>query len=408
MPSLSIALSGLQANSVALNTIGNNLANLNTTAYKKADVAFSDMFYQTIGTAGSNAPLQVGIGARVSSVASNFTQGNLTPTGLATDMAINGHGFFVVDQGGTAMLTRSGNFQLAPNGNLITSDGNALLGYPALNGAVDANAPLQPMNVPTAKTQLAHPTTNFSFTTALDSSAAVGASYDSSTAMYDSQGTPHTATVKFTKTALNTWTYQVTLPTGDAASATGNTGSLTFNPDGTLASPSADITGITFAGLTDGASDMHLQWKLRDAAGNSLLTQSASASSTNGSTQDGFAAGTYKSFTVDADGVVSASYTNGGSEVLGQLAVATVSSPEALERSGSNLYGVSKASGPLDIGVAGTGSRGSISGSTLEQSNVDISTEFADLIVAQRSFEANSKTVTAFDQIAQDTISMIR
>lgn len=408
MPSLSIALSGLQANSAALNTIGNNLANLNTTAYKKQDVSFSDLFYQTIGTAGSNAPLQVGIGTRVSATASDFTQGNLTSTGIATNMAINGGGFFVVNQQGTSMLTRDGNFQIAPNGDLITADGNALMGYPAVNGAVNPDAPLQAMNVPTAKTQLAHATTNFAFTTALDATAPAGTSYSSSTAMYDSQGTAHTVTAKFTKTALNTWTYQVTLPSGDAASTTGNTGTLTFNPDGTLATPATDVTGITVSGLTDGASDLQLNWRLRDASGNSLLTQSAGASSTNGSTQDGYAAGTYKGFTVDADGVLSASYTNGGSEVLGQLAIATVSSPEDLRRSGSDLYGVDKASGPMNIGVAGTGSRGTITGSTLEQSNVDISTEFADLIVAQRSFEANSKTITAFDTISQDTISMIR
>ena len=119
MPSFSIALSGLEANSVALSTIGNNLANLNTTAFKKQNVDFADMFYQNVGTSGSNAPLQVGIGTRVSSVDSDFSQGDLAATGSTADMAINGNGFFVVSQDGTNELTRSGNFQLGPTGNLV-------------------------------------------------------------------------------------------------------------------------------------------------------------------------------------------------------------------------------------------------------------------------------------------------
>ena len=408
MPSFSIALTGLQANSVALSTIGNNLANLNTTAYKKQDVNFADMFYQNIGTSGSNAPLQVGIGTRVSSIDSDFSQGNLETTGTTTDMAINGSGFFVVNQAGTNQLTRTGNFQLGSSGDLITSDGYAVMGYPSVNGVVDTNAPLQAMNVPTSKTQLAHATTDFSFTSSLNSSAAVGTQFTSSAGMYDSQGTEHTVSVNFTKTADNQWSYNVNMPSGDATATTGNTGTLTFNSDGTLASPTTDVNGIKFSGLSDGASDMTLNWSLRDSSGNSLVTQSAGTSTTNASAQDGYASGTYKSFAVDATGTMTATYTNGGTEVLGQIAVATVSNPEALTRNGSNIYSVDKASGAMDIGVANSGGRGSIADSTLEQSNVDISTEFADLIVAQRSFEANSKTVTAFDTITQDTIAMIR
>ncbi|AFL88126.1 flagellar hook-basal body proteins [Terriglobus roseus DSM 18391] len=408
MPSFSIALTGLQANSVALTTIGNNLANLNTTAFKKQGVNFADMFYQNIGTTGSSAPLQVGIGTRVSSIESDFSQGNLAPTGSSSDMAINGNGFFVVNQAGTNELTRAGNFQLGPTGNLITSEGYAVMGYPSVNGVVNTDAPLQAMNVPTSKTQLAHATTGFAFTSSLDSSAAVGKQFTSSTAMYDSQGTAHMVSVSFTKTASNQWSYSINMPAGDAALSTGNTGTLSFNSDGTLALPASDVTGVTFAGLSDGAADMSLSWKLREASGNSLITQSAGTSATNASAQDGYASGTYKSFAVDATGTMTATFTNGGTEILGQIAVATVTNPEALARRGSNLYAVNQASGAMDIGVAGSGDRGTVDGSTLEQSNVDISTEFADLIVAQRSFEANSKTITAFDTIMQDTINMIR
>ena len=408
MPSFSIPLTGLQADSVALSTIGNNLANLNTTAFKKQTVNFADMFYQTIGSSGSNAPLQMGIGTRVSSIESNFSQGNLTTTGSTTDMAINGNGFFVVKQAGTQQLTRTGNFQLSAGGDLITSEGYGVQGYPSTNGVADLNAPLRTLNVPVAKTQLARPTSQFSLSTSLNASAAVGTTFTAASSMYDSLGQEHNANITFTKSATNEWTYNVALPAGEAAGSSGNTGTLSFGPNGNLTSPSGSIDGITFSGLSDNASDLTLSWQLFDSSGNSLITQASSKSATNASFQDGYASGTFKSFTVDSSGVLTASYTNGGTEVLGQIAVATVSNPGALTREGSNIYSIGSASGAMDIGVASSGGRGSIAGSALEQSNVDISTEFANLIVAQRSFEANSKTVTAFDTITQDTINMIR
>ncbi len=409
MPSFSIPLSGLQADSTALSTIGNNLANLNTTAYKGQTANFEDLFYQNIGTSGSSAPLQVGVGTRISSIDSNFTQGNLAPTGNATDMAINGSGFFVVSQTGSPQLTRNGNFQLSATGNLITSDGYGVQGFPTLaNGAIDLNAPLQTLNIPLAKTQLAHPSTQFSLNTSLDSSAALGTAFTSSVGMYDSLGDKHNANITFTKTSSSAWAYSVVLPSGDATSSSGNTGTLTFNPDGTLASPTSNVSSITFSGLSDHAADMSLNWNLYDSSGNSLVTQGAANSSTNGNSQDGYASGIYKDFSVDANGVVTANFTNGGTETVGQVAVATVSDPQSLARSGNDLYSVDAASGELNLGTANTGGRGSISDNSLEQSNVDISTEFANLIVAQRAFQANSKTVTTFDSITQDTINMIR
>jgi flagellar hook protein FlgE len=408
MPSFSIALTGLQANSIALSTIGNDLANLNTTAFKNQTVNFADLFYQNVGNSGSNAPLQVGIGTRVSSIDTDYSQGSLATTGNATDMALNGSGFFVVDQAGSNELTRAGNFQLSSSGDLTTSDGNGVQGYPAVNGAVDLNAPLQTLNVPTAQTQLAQATSQVSFTTSLNSSSAVGTSFTSSTGIYDSLGQEHNVNVVFTKTASNQWGYNIALPSGEATGASNNTGTLTFNPDGTLASPTSNVAGVTFTGLSDNANNMTFNLNIFDSAGNSLVTQGASASTTNASSQNGYASGTYESFAVGANGTLTATFTNGGTEVLGQLAIATVSDPQALTRDGSNLYSVDMASGTMDVGVANTGGRGSIAGDALEQSNVDISTEFADLIVAQRAFEANSKTVTAFDTVTQDTINLIR
>ncbi|WP_419806624.1 flagellar hook protein FlgE [Terriglobus sp.] len=409
MPAFSIPLTGLAANSVALNTIGNNLANLNTTGYKKENANFADLYYENIGTTGSNSPVQVGFGTRVSSIDTDFVQGNIDPTNSATDMAINGNGFFVVQNRGVQQLTRTGNFSLDAGGNLITSDGQNVMGYPANGTSANTNSSLVLLKVPVGSTQTPHATSNFSITGGLDSSAAVGSTPFSRTqAMYDSLGQEHEVTMTFTKTAANQWNYSFSLPSGENATSANTTGTLTFNTDGTLASPSSNISGISFGGMTDGSADIALTWQLRDSAGKGLITQGASTSSVNASTQDGYAAGNYTGFSVDANGVLSAKYSNNQTEVVGEIALATVANPSGLTRNGENTYVASSASGLVTIGAANTGGRGQIVGSALEGSNVDISTEFADLIVAQRSFEANSKTVTAFDTITQDTISMLR
>jgi len=408
MPSFSIALTGLEANSVALNTIGNNLANLNTTAFKKQTANFADLYYQTLGSSGANSPLQVGIGTKVSSIDTNFSQGNLNTTSNATDMAINGNGFFVVQNQGTQELTRTGNFQLSAAGDLQTSDGLSVLGYPAANGAVNANASLVPLNVPTGKTQLPQATSHFSITAGLNSASAIGTSFPDSTTMYDSLGNSHNVSLNFTKTADNTWSYNIALPAGESTGSANTSGTLTFNTNGTLATPAANLSGITFTGMTDKSADLNLNWQLYNGNGTSLLTQTAASSSVNARSQDGYSSGTYKDFSVDATGVITANYTNGHTDVLGQVALATVANPNGLARAGGNAYKTTEASGLVTFGAAGTGGRGKIVDNSLEGSNVDISTEFADLIVAQRAFEANSKTVTAFDTVTQSTIAMVR
>lgn len=408
MPNFSIALSGLKANSVALNTIGNNLANLNTTAYKSQQTVFSDLYYQNIGTTGISTALQVGTGTRVQSIDTNFTNGTPNSTGTSTDLALDGDGFFVVQNDGEQQLTRAGNFKLDNVGNLVTTDGLNVMGYGVKNGAVDTSSSLVPLSIPTGQTQLPKATTGFSFTENLDSTAAVGTVVPASQEVYDSLGTGHVASVAFTKTGQNTWSYAVTLPAADSTAAANNTGTLTFNSDGTLATPSANVANMTFSGLSDSAAPLNMTWQLYDTNNNATLTQTDAASTTNASAQDGYASGTYKEFNVDGTGVITAKYTNGKSDILGQVAVATVANEDGLSRSGNNIFNTTESSGQIAIGAAGTGGRGTIEGSSLEGSNVDISTEFANLIVAQRAFEANSKTVTTFDTITQDTIGMIR
>jgi flagellar hook protein FlgE len=409
MPSFSIPLTGLEADSTALNTIGNNLSNLNTTAFKKQDTEFQDLFYQQLGVSGSNDPLLAGMGTGVAAISSDFSQGSLTTTSNATDMALNGNGFFIVQQNGVQELTRAGNFSLDNSGKLITADGQQVMGYPVTNGAVDTNAPLAAINIPVGAVEQAQSTKNIALITNLDSSSATGTQFATTMTMYDSLGTAHSATVSFTKTSPTQWSYSINLPGSDySGSAINNTGTLTFDSNGKLTSPSSNISGIQFTNLTDGASDLNFHWNLYGSPGNPLVMQSASSSTVSQTNQDGFAAGQYQGFSVDASGVISAQFDNGQTENIGQIAVATVNNNQGLQRLGDNNYTATTGSGQASIGVAGLGGRGSIQDDALEASNVDISTEFANLIVAQRAFEANSKTVTTFDTIAQETINLIR
>jgi flagellar hook protein FlgE len=408
MPSFSIALTGLEANSVALDTIGNNLANLNTTAFKGQTTSFSDLFYQNIGSTGSGDALQVGLGTQVSGTNTDFSQGSLSTTTNSTDMALNGSGFFVVDQGGLEQLTRSGDFQLDQSGNLQTTTGAGVMGYAAANGVVNTNTPLTTLQIPVDATQAAQATENFGITANLDAATAVGGTFSTTITMYDSLGTSHAATVNFTKTADNTWSYAISLPAGDATGTpVNNSGTLTFNSSGGLLTPPANVTGISFPTLSDGANDMTFNWDLYNSAGAPQIGQTVGTSTATASTQDGFASGSYKSFSVDSAGVITASFSNGQTETIGQIAVASVTNEEGLTVEGENNYQTTAASGAASVGAPGAGGRGSIEDDTLEQSNVDISTEFANLIVAQRAFEANSKTVTTFDTVTQETINMI-
>ena len=411
MPSFSIALTGLEANSVALNTIGNNLANLNTTAFKGQTTSFSDLFYQNIGNTGSGNALQVGLGTQVAGTNTNFTGGSLATTTNATDMALNGSGFFVVNHQGIQQLTRAGNFQLDQSGNLTTTGGDSVMGYAAANGVVNTNTPLAALQIPVDATQGAQATQNFGFTGNLDAATAIGGPFSTTITMYDSLGTSHAVSVNFTKTADNTWNYTISMPPGDMTTGStpvNTTGTLTFNSSGALVTPAANVAGITFPGMSDGASAMTFAWKLYSSSGAPQIGQTVGTSTATTSNQDGFASGSYKDFSVDSAGVISASFSNGQTQTVGQIAVASVTNVEGLTIEGGNNYQTTAASGAATVGAPGAGGRGSIKDDTLEQSNVDISSEFANLIVTQRAFEANSKTVTTFDTVTQETINMIR
>jgi flagellar hook protein FlgE len=408
MPSFSIPLSGLEANSQALNAISNNLANLNTVGYKDTRMEFRDLFYQQIGSTGAGEPIEIGAGTGVGSNAGVFTQGPTESSGVNTDMAVQGGGFFVTDKGGLQEYTRAGNFSRDQNGNLVTTDGANVLGYPAVNGVINAQAAVSPLNIPLGQVRPANPTGNIAFGVNLDAGAAVGTTTSAQTPVYDSLGAAHVITVAFTKTAANTWGYNVTVPGADVGAAAPvniGTGSLTFNGNGQLTAPAANLAGLTIAGFANGAANLTFNWN-GFAGPQPTITQFASASAVASQTQDGYPSGSLVDFTVDQSGVVQGTYTNGPPLAIGQVALAGFASEEGLARDGSNSYTATIASGAANVGTANAGGRGSILGGSLELSNVDIATEFARLIVAQRGYQANAKTVTTFDQVTQDTINL--
>ncbi len=721
MPNFYIPLSGLNADSTALNTIANNLSNMNTTGFKGQTTNFSDLFYQQAGTTGSGDEIQVGTGVQVASNSTDFTGGSISSTGVSTDAAINGAGFFVLDNNGSQLYTRDGNFQTSAAGTLESTGGQAVMGYAAVNGVVNPGGGLTDVVLPIGTTMEPLATSNFSMTQNLDSSDQIGATTPGTVTVYDSLGQSYSATVTYTKIGTNEWSYGIAIPdtmtaapataaaptvmpvtpgaatnstaaaeltpssvvaapnttysynfgsggtvdsttnldiagsvisipstgesvnaletqinaltattgvsanvstvngstvltitgltatiptaasigsivadlpvsttnynfgstatvdaatsltiagqdatgqpssitvtaganesvaayyaqvnaalaaaaaagnltnasaantgnqlsiggagitiTGNAAqdlsastinynfgssngtvaavdpstnlaitglnssgastsiaapavaagetvaqyaaaledalvaagiggvtvtstaggqlsitganvTTTGNlvqdpvasanaTGTLTFDSSGNLVSPAANVANITFAGLSDGAAPMNMTWDLFGANGSGTISQTAAASGQSAENANGYSSGAYNGFSIDSSGVVSATYSNGQTQNVAQLGIATVSNLQGLADVGSTEYETTTASGQANVGVAGSDGLGTIDGSSLEASNVNISAEFSDLIVAQRAFEANAKSVTTFDTITQETINMI-
>jgi flagellar hook protein FlgE len=361
--------------------------------------------------------MQVGAGCSVGSVSGNFTTGNVESTSVPTDAAINGNGFFVTQENGQTEYTRAGNFQVSNTGYLTTQDGQNVMGYPATNGVV-SNGGLTPLQVGTGSVIPATATTSLQMSMNLNADGGTGSTYSSPMTVYDSLGTSHDLTFNFTQTGSNAWSYNVTAPGADVGAATATTtvgsGTMTFDANGNLAtvngaavsSTTPSIPGLTLTGLADGASPMNLSWNVMDSSGNSLVTQTSSASATSASTQNGFASGSLSTFAVQTDGTIEGQFSNGQSLALGQIAMAQFGNENGLSRVGSNSFQSTVASGQAVIGTAGSGGLGTLTGGSLEQSNVDMATEFSNMIVDQRGFEANAKVITAFDQVTQDTINI--
>src|SRR5258708_548033 len=334
MPSFSIPLSGLNANSQALSAISNNLANLNTVGYKDTRMEFRDLFYQQIGSTGAGEPIEIGAGTAVGSNTGIFTQGSIENSGVNTDIAVQGDGFFVTSKSGLQEFTRAGNFSLDQNGNLVTTDGANVMGYPGVNGVINTTVPVAPITIAKGQVTPANATANVQFGLNLDATAAVGSTFTASSPIFDSLGAPHVLSFTFTKTAANNWNYAVTIPGADVGipgpPVTLNAGAVTFNGFGQLIAPVANIT-IPIVGFADGAANQTFSWN-GFAPPQPSLTQFAGASAVANSTQDGFPSGSLIDFSVDQKGVVLGVFSNGQSRAIAQVALASFANSVGLAR----------------------------------------------------------------------------
>jgi flagellar hook protein FlgE len=415
-----IALSGLNATSNAINVTANNLANLNTTGFKESQVSFQDLFAQSLGVVNQTQP---GFGVATAGVIQQFNQGSLQSTGGAFDAAIQGDGFFVLkDPTGAQLLTRDGSFSTDANGNLVTSGGQYVQGWTQTNadGTVNTNGAIGNIQIPTGSLRAPVATSNFQFNVNLNSAANADntSTFSTPVQVVDSLGNTQTLTASFTKTGANAWSYSVSVPTSALSSSSSSTnpiatGSLTFDSNGVLTSPTAtppsvlNQVPIQISGLADGASDLSMNWNLSDpTTGVSELTQVSEPSAVSTSTQDGVPAAQLVKVGIGNGGSLVAQYSDGEQRVVGQIALATVRNPQSLASIGQNNYQLSSSSAAPVVGTPSTGGRGSIVGGELESSTVDIATEFTNLIVFQRSYEANAKVVTSEDQLSQDTIAI--
>lgn len=429
LSSMNSGVSGLKAESDALGVTGDNIANVNTSGFKAQRAVFEDVLGHSI-LAGTSTGLP-GSGVRVGDIQQMFTQGTLSNTGVSTDVALNGDGFFVVkgtvDGVSSNFYTRAGEFVIDKDGKLTNTSGLKVQGYQA-NGDGTFAASLSDVTAPTAALP-ARATTAMNITANIDSSAQVitaawdpqdpanTANFSTTMSVYDSLGNAHTADVYFRKTADNAWDYHVLVPGADLnPPVTGNSeigsGALTFTTDGQLNSETVTTAvSATFGGGATAAQAITLDFGTSIAEGGTGLdgtTQFAGPSNVSSQKQDGYASGDFSGVSVDGQGVVTGLYTNGEKIAMSQLAIAKFRSNDGLGRAGQNLWISTRESGTAAMGTAGSGGRGATTGGALEGSNVDLASEFVSMIQHQRSFSANSKTITTADEMLQELINIKR
>ena len=531
LTALTTALSALNAQATAIDVVGNNLANLDTTGFKAQSTEFYDLVSQTMG-GGSETQIGMGVGTPITERV--FSQGSITSTSDPLDVAIQGNGFLVTqDSTGATLYTRAGNLTQDANGTLTDADGNSVQGWSAVNGVISTSSPVGNITIPEGSLSSPVATQNISLSANLDSSAtsvnvwSAGTSYaagavviDPATGhveqvttagtsgtstpawnttggsttdgsvtwkdlgtpvqytanqsytvgqavidpagniqvataagtsgasapswnstiggtttdggvtwtnegvaptasnaslsqdiqVYDSVGNAHSVTVNFWKGSGNNWDWQATVPGSDVGSSSADvvgSGSLAFNSSGQLTSPAAgSAPQLSIKGLADGANNMTVNFNMFKGS-TPTVTQFAQTSASSSNTADGSAAGQLTGVSIGTGGTVVATYSNGQQVTVAQLAMANFTNPDSLLAVGNNSYQVTGSTSNPSIGLANTGGRGQIEGSALESSTADIATEFTNLMVNQRSYEANSKVVTTADQMEQDVIQLI-
>jgi flagellar hook protein FlgE len=427
--SLIAAVSGIEANQTYLDVIGNNIANSDTTGYKAENAVFTDLLAEQIAgasapSAGQSAgidPIAVGSGVRVGAVTNDQSQGAIQQTNEPTDVAIQGAGFLVADQNGQQFYTRAGNLTLDANGDLATPTGALIQGWEATGqGAIDTNAPVGVVNIPSGQVMSAAATSTFGMSGNLPAWSGSGTPPVVTTTLngYDSLGNVVPLTLTFTGVAgtANEWTMQGSVPNGSSTTNMWTTApTIKFNPttggissiSGTTANSDGSYT-VPVTTMPPGSYPSGDTWAIDFPPPGSLsaVTQFGGEQTAQLTTQNGNSAGTLESYSIGGDGIISGAFSNGLTEPIAQLAMANFSNPTGLIDDGNLMYSASANSGQPAIGTAGTGGRGTLLGGALESSNVDLATELTDMIEAQEAYQADTKVVSTTSTVLQSLVQM--
>lgn len=395
------ALSGLNAASADLRVTGNNVANSGTTGFKESRAEFADIFNGISSTA-------IGAGVRLTAVTQQFTQGNIDFTGNNLDLALNGEGFFVVDDGGVENFTRDGSFQVDRDGFIVNSAGKRLQTYPVLDQAAGTfnRGALGPLQLSTtesapqatsgvdAEINLA---SNADDLTAIPFSTTDPSSYNFTTSMtlYDSLGGAHVGTLFFRNVGALSWESYLAVDGTQVGAAQ----AMTFNADGSLATPVAPVNYGSYV-PSNGAAAISPDFSFSGA------TQYGQANTVTALRQNGYASGRLTGIDIDAQGIVQSRFTNGQSVPLGRVAIASFANPQGLRAIGDNAWIETFAAGEALYGVAGESDLGTVQSGGLEGSNVDIAAQLVNLIAAQRNFQANAQVISTADDITQTIINI--
>lgn len=462
MRSLYSGVSGLQNHQTRMDVIGNNISNVNTTGFKRGRVNFQDMISQQVGGAakpteelGGVNPKDVGLGMTIATIEQVFSQGNLQTTGVSTDVAIQGNGFFILKDGDESFYTRNGQFGLDSNGTLVNpANGQRVQGWMArdLNGEQIVQTAATPTDlvVPVGSKDPAKATENVLFACNLNKNTPEiqeGASasdiakgtWGIEEKIYDSFGKEHLLSVSFTKVpgVANSWQATVNVDADNAdftqtrvglgtTDGVQNTFIVNFDNYGQLASvedSSGNISNqegeiilqtsftVPEANADENGNPYRQTFSINLGTIGSMkntITQSASASSTKAYSQDGYKLGYLDNFKIDSSGTITGVYSNGTNRVIGQLALATFANDRGLEKAGNNTYVETNNSGQANIGESGIAGKGSLLAGALEMSNVDLSEQMTDMIVTQRGFQSNAKTIQTADTLLETVLSLKR
>jgi flagellar hook protein FlgE len=414
--SLGAAASGIDTMQTDLDTIGNDIANSETDGFKSGTAEFQDLLTEQLQPAGAPAgtslastnPTAVGAGAEVSAIATDFSEGPVTQTGVSSDVAIEGNGFLVVSQNGQTFYTRDGDLQIDANGHLATQGGGLVLGWASGQPTTSPPGPLS-IIVGSAEAPAATKNVNLGGNLPAGSTSPVNVT----TTMYDSLGNAVPVDLTFTPTgAANTWSLQGTVP-GAATTLWTAPQTVVFGANGQLSSINGAAVGAGTTSLAINTPPSNYTWTgaapdvdFPAPGSENAVTQFAADQTIAVTSQDGYAAGTLDSYSIGANGAITGTYSNGESQTLGTIALAQFANPQGLDDVGNGEYTPTAASGSAQLGEPGTNGLGSLQGGAVEGSNVDLATELTDLIEAQTAYQANTKVVDSTSTALESLVQM--